>query len=102
MIRIDATIELAKTWMWLRGPSPPETPVDEWVNRSLTSWLTWISRQPCPGSKLMDQAYLRHERPCKEEHHQKREENAPRMEGVRYGGHYGSRNAEGREGVPRP
>ena len=37
---MDATAELARTWIWVRGPSPPEAPVEEYVKRDLTSCLT--------------------------------------------------------------
>jgi hypothetical protein len=36
---MEATSELAKTWTWVRGPSPPEVPWDATVSFALTSSL---------------------------------------------------------------
>lgn len=42
---MEATSELARTWTWVRAPSPPEAPEEDWVRRALTSCLTWRGSQ---------------------------------------------------------
>ena len=37
----EATPEFARTWIYVRAPSPPEAPEEESVRRALTSCLTW-------------------------------------------------------------
>ena len=36
----EAMALLARTWICVRGPSPPEAPVEDWVRRSLVSAFT--------------------------------------------------------------
>ncbi len=43
-IRIEAQRLFARTWMCVRGPSPPDEPALESVRVALMSCLTWRSR----------------------------------------------------------
>lgn len=48
-MRIEATSELAKTCTGVRGPSPPDEPVADWVSFALISCLTY--------KKLLEDAF---------------------------------------------
>lgn len=45
MLKIVATPEFARTWTWLRAPSPPSVPVAERVKRALMSCFTCHPQQ---------------------------------------------------------
>jgi hypothetical protein len=69
-------------WMCVRGPSPPELPVDCTVNCSLTSFLIFWAYQHTSRSKGSRGTNLSNFRTRQEEHHQQYEGKIPWVNSV--------------------